>query len=247
MNNFQEKWEKYFKGSPLPFVFFYSNEEKYSEYLRPVKGWVCMIGQLSAVMRGKTLAFTGETIGCSGGVRYSGYPSQISQDFKYFLSCGIPGRVKGERYKKSPELVDEYVKDMPIPPAEGKYIVFKRLDSLEEGDEPQVVVFYGHADLISGLFTLANFRSLDPLAVITPFCSGCGSIISYPLLEREKDEQRAVLGMFDVSARPYVGENVLSFAVPMKKFAEMVEDMDESFLITDSWKKVSGRIEKGGE
>jgi len=74
-----------------------------------------MIGQLSAVMRGKTLAFTGETIGCSGGVRYSGYPSQISQDFKYFLSCGIPGRVKGERYKKSPELVEEYVKDMPIP------------------------------------------------------------------------------------------------------------------------------------
>jgi len=44
--------------------------------------------------------------------------------------------------------------------------------------------------------------------------------------------------MFDVSARPCVPEGVLSFSVPMVKFMKMIGYMDESFLITDSWKKV---------
>lgn len=26
-------------------------------------------------------------------------------NFEYFLSCGIPGKLEGERYKKTPELV----------------------------------------------------------------------------------------------------------------------------------------------
>jgi len=50
--------------------------------------------------------------------------------------------------------------------------------------------------------------------------------------------------MFDVSARPFVPADVLTFAVPMKKFESMVENMDESFLITESWAKVKNRIKK---
>jgi hypothetical protein len=50
--------------------------------------------------------------------------------------------------------------------------------------------------------------------------------------------------MFDVSARPFVKEGILSFAAPMNKFRQMVEDMDESFLITGSWEKVRRRIGK---
>ena len=82
--------------------------------------------------------------------------------------------------------------------------------------------------------------------VIAPFCSGCGAIISYPLAERESENPRAVIGMFDVSARPFVKENILSFAMPMKKLSRMLDDMDESFLITGSWEKVARRIEKKG-
>jgi hypothetical protein len=50
--------------------------------------------------------------------------------------------------------------------------------------------------------------------------------------------------MFDVSARPCVPPDTLTFAVPMKKFSPMVENMDESFLITPSWEKVRNRIVK---
>lgn len=244
---FLEKWNQYFPGAELPFAFYYSDDEKYEENLRRVEGFTCMIGQLNAVRKGKTLSFSQETFGCFGGLRYAGYPIEDNPNFKFFLSCGIPGQLEGERYKKTPELVEEYVKDMPIPPAEGKYVVFKRWDQFEEADEPQVAVFFARPDVISGLFTLANFQSLDPQAAIAPFCSGCGSIMSYPLAERDTENPRAVIGMFDVSARPFVKENVLSFAVPMKKLEQMVADMDESFLITGSWGKVSRRIERGGE
>ena len=243
---FVEKWSKYFGNADLPFVFYYSDDEKYAENLKPVDRWVCMIGQLAPVLRkGGALAFSQETFGCPGGHQYSGFPLEDNPDFKYFLSCGIPGKLEGERYKKTPELAEQYVKDMPVPPAEGKYIVFKRWDKLGEGDEPQAVVFFAPPDVLSGLFTLANFASVHQQAVIAPFGSGCGSIISYPLAERDRDEPKAVLGMFDVSARPFVKKGVLSFAAPMRKFAQMIEDMDESFLITGSWEKVSRRIEKG--
>jgi len=50
--------------------------------------------------------------------------------------------------------------------------------------------------------------------------------------------------MFDVSARPCVPENVLTFAVPMNKFVRMIDDMEESFLITASWAKVNQRISR---
>jgi len=51
-----------------------------------------------------------------------------------------------------------------------------------------------------------------------------------------------VLGMFDVSARPCVPETSLTFAVPMKRFREMIQNMDESFLITESWRAVRDRL-----
>jgi len=50
------------------------------------------------------------------------------------------------------------------------------------------------------------------------------------------------LGMFDVSARPCVPTDVLTFSVPMKRFIRMVGNMEESFLITNSWRKVLKRI-----
>ena len=51
--------------------------------------------------------------------------------------------------------------------------------------------------------------------------------------------------MFDVSARPFVPRDVLTFSVPVNKFATMIDNMEESFLITDSWARVKRRIHKG--
>jgi hypothetical protein len=48
--------------------------------------------------------------------------------------------------------------------------------------------------------------------------------------------------MFDPSARPCVPNDTLSFSVPMKRFEKMINYMEESFLITDTWQKVKERI-----
>ena len=128
--------------------------------------------------------------------------------------------------------------------APGRFIVFKRWDTLEESDEPDVVVFFAQPDILSGLFTLANYDIAEPNGVFCPFSAGCGSIVQYPYLEKGSDFPRAVLGMFDVSARPFVAWNVLSFSVPINKIITMVENMDESFLITPSWHKIQKRIKE---
>lgn len=97
--------------------------------------------------------------------------------------------------------------------------------------------------VLSGLFTLANFDEVQPRAVIAPFGSGCSSIVYHPYRELATERPRAVMGIFDVSARPCVAADELGFAVPWLKFTSMVEQMDESFLTTGSWNKVRARIE----
>jgi hypothetical protein len=42
------------------------------------------------------------------------------------------------------------------------YIVFKRWDKLDEGDDPTAMVFFAVSDALSGLFTLANFDEKGP-------------------------------------------------------------------------------------
>jgi len=48
--------------------------------------------------------------------------------------------------------------------------------------------------------------------------------------------------MFDPSARKCVNDNEISFAVPMTRFEKMIDYMDESFLITDTWTTVKKRL-----
>jgi uncharacterized protein (DUF169 family) len=165
-------------------------------------------------------------------------------NFEYFLSCGIPGEMEGERYKKSPEIVREVMKNRPEFKAPKKYIVFKRWDTIVEADKPDVVIFFAHPDVLAGIFTLANFDEIEPNGVFAPFAAGCSTIVTLPYLEKSAKRPRAVLGMFDVSARPCVPDNTLTIAIPINKFEKMVANMEESFLTTKSWAKVKRLIVK---
>jgi hypothetical protein len=242
---FLERWERYFPGAGLPVVFFYTGSPGGHETVDPPPGWRCLMAQLAPAFQGRTLCFNGAAIGCDGGKRYAGFEQSVRPNFEYFLSCGIPGEMEGERYKRTPELVKQFMRDQPAFKAPAPYLVFKRWDTLEAGDEPAAVIFLATPDVLSGLFTLANFDEPGPHGVIAPFAAGCGTIIHWPYLEIRAERPRAVLGMFDVSARPMVPAGMLSFAVPWPKFVRMVNHMEESFLITDSWSKVRHRMERG--
>ena len=234
---FLEKWRTYFGGAELPICFEYRDEPG-EGLVKPAVGQVCFVAQLMRARRGERIAFNAEAVGCWGGKRYLGFMQDLRPGFEYFLSYGIPGKMEGERYKKSPEVVKELMAKAPEFEAPAKHLAVRRWDALVAADAPEVVVFFAKPDVLSGLFTLAGFEESDPVAVIAPFAAGCGTIVLYPYLERKRERPRAVLGNFDVSARPCVGPDELTFAVPFEKFARMVRDMDESFLITESWNKV---------
>jgi len=194
------------------------------------------------VRDGQSFAFDVNAVGCAGGKRYLGFAENLMPNFEYFLSCGIPGKLEGERYKKTPEMVKEYLKHAPAMQAPGRYIVFKRWDRLEASDSPEVVICFAEPDVLAGLFTLASYDETEQNMVIAPFGSGCASIVQYPYMEVKSARPRSVIGMFDVSARPFVPPYALTFAAPMSKFARMVANIEESFLITPSWAKVQQRI-----
>src|SRR3990172_3416503 len=96
------KWTKYFPGADLPIGFYYAREAEPRSLATVPKAHRCVIGDLAKVRRGKTLGFDAHVIGCGGGQRYFGFAQKAAPDFAYFLSYGIPGKVEGERYKKTP-------------------------------------------------------------------------------------------------------------------------------------------------
>jgi len=237
-------WKKYFDTGDLPIVFYYTDTPMGEEFIQSSSNHRCIMADLIKVFKGRSICFNTDSFSCFGGKRYLGFSRKLMPDFEYFLSCGIPGKLEGERYKKTPELVKEFIEKVPKFEAPDKFIIFKRWDKLQEADEPDVVIFFAPPDVLSGLFTLASFDVSDPVGVSCPFSAGCGSIVQYPYQEKESDPPKAVLGMFDVSARPYVSKDVLTFSIPINKFATMIDNVEQSFLMTQSWDKIHRRIKR---
>jgi hypothetical protein len=241
---FQRKWKKYFPGAGLPVAYFYTDEVSAQDAKDSRDEEHCIVAAFDRVRRGHTFVYGKDSPGCKGWPRYTGFSQRSGPDFEYFLSYGIPGKVEGERYKKSPDLVKGYQECTPPFEAPGRFMVLKRWDKLAAGEEPFGVIFFATPDVLSGLHVLANYDRPDPFGVIAPMGSGCASIVNYVWQEAQSEAPRCVLGMFDVSARPQVPQRTLTFAMPLKRLEQMTANMDESFLITGSWKKVRGRIRK---
>ena len=243
----EESWKQFqetlgLKESPLG--VYYTNEKP--EGVAPQEGITgCMIGLLqNARKKGKTVYFDKAHFGCPGGAYYMGFFESPRPDIEYFLSCGIPGEMEGERYIKTPERAREYFAKMIPRRAPATYCVFKPIEQFQKGTEPEVVVFFATPDILSGLFTLTNYALERTDAVYAPFGSGCGIILTYPLKEAVKEQPRATLGMFDVSARPMVEKDFLTLAMPYSIFLKLLENVSSSFLQMESWRKVLQRIKK---
>ncbi len=238
---FSNAWEKYFPGSELPIVCFYSNElgdVPFPDHPKPnKKGYTCLFSQIAPVKQGRSRAFNITNLGCFGSFLPLGFDINVSDDVKNYI-CNI------ERVKKSYAHVDSMYKHRPPQQAPGKYLIFKRWDNLEKEDTPQVVIFFVTPDVIAGLHGLANFDTMTPYSVIAPFGTACDAIVGFPLSELESEDPKAVLGSMDPSARIYFKPNISTFAAPWPKFLSMLENMDDSFLDTVGWSKVKSRSQK---
>lgn len=233
----------------------------------------CVMFLFASATRGKTVVFDRESFGCPGGgvglgfgnTYLSHFPGGMS-GFCGFLSNGnesdpagkaigegmktggAPERfvtefLQGERYKKRPELVKDFVAALPITEVPAKYVVMKPLSQVDlDKEEPVSVTCLVNPDQLSALVILANYDRPDLENVAVPWAAACQvvGIMSYE--EATKEKPRCLIGLTDLSARRYLkgqnANNKMTFTMPFRRLQEMEANVAGSFLEGSTWADV---------
>lgn len=257
------------KYEPVSITLSDEKPDKAVEF-KPGK-FACVMSLLATAVKGRAAVGSRSTIMCPGGGTGLGFGNQYPnlpggvETFCRFLSTGAEGDEAamqmaatmrpffteeiyenfryGERYRKTPELVKEFVDLLPITEIPTQYVVFKPLRDIDPVQElPYVVVFLVDVDQLAALVVLANYARKSNESVFVPHAAGCQSIGIYPFREAQSDKPRAVIGMADITARVQMRrqlkDDVMSFAVPFALFQEMEENVPGSFLERRSWKEL---------
>lgn len=228
ITNYQEAFGKH---AELPIAFWYSDQAEAPA--EKVNG--CLFKCMKQVRGGKIVSLNAETITCGGGKLYTGFTDMPER---------VPGFVSlKEKYKRTPEMVIDFIKEIQVPRTDKAYLHFARIDQISSFDKAEGIFFLATPDMLSGLATWAYFDNNAPDAVASPFGSGCCSIITQAVVENKRQGRRTFLGFFDPSVRPYFEADLLSFTIPMSRFKEMYHTMRESCLFdTHAWGKIKERI-----
>lgn len=202
-----------------------------------------MVSYSTKILRkGGTAYFDKYHYGCIGASYYLGCDPGAAQASAFATSTGYPGVIEGEHIWNSPDTVIVYYSAVDVLDAPAQFLVVKRLEDLNVNEEPLVLAFIEEPDVIDGIAGLLAYCLGRYDAVISPVGSGCSSLITFPMKEAASVSPRAVLGMFDVTARPDVDAEGLSFALPAQLFPSLIKNMNTSFLRGNSWEKIRARI-----
>ena len=231
---FTDLYLKYFgEKAPLPIAVFYSDQPGIES--KTIPG--CMFKQFHRAYNGETVIFSEETLTCGGG--------------KLYLGIGpIPDRVYNfvsnvEKYKKNPEIAQASISQINAQKDKRKYINFKRIDKLDNFEGIEGLIFFATPDVLSGLFTWANYDVEDINAVQSPWGSGCSSTVTALVNENRKNGSHCFIGLFDVSARPFFKSDILSFSIPMSRFKTMQGTLSQCCVAgAPAWDKLKKRINR---
>ena len=227
----QSYLEAFGQGAQLPLLFGYSD----APVADTTKIGGCFFKGLQAAREGEPVALSAEVIGCGGGKLYTGF-SDMPERVPKFVSLT-------EKYKRTPEMVADYVRGLEMPRATKPYLNFVRIDQAESLEGFEGVMFYATPDMLAGLCGWAFFDTNESDAVVARFGSGCSTVVSMTVVENARGGHRCFLGLFDPSVRPWVGKDELSFTVPMSRFTVMLDTMHECFLFdSHAWQRVKERL-----
>jgi len=216
--------------SELPLAFWYSDTP--IAETEKING--CFFKKIREVRNGNPISLNAENIGCGGGKFYTGF-SEMPAYVPNFVSIK-------EKYKETPELMLDFVQQFNVPLANKKYLNLLRIDKIDRFDDVVGIIFFATPDILSGLVTWAYFDNNSEDAVSSIFGSGCSSTITNAVIENNKNGRRTFLGCFDLSVRPYLETDILSFTIPMSRLKEMYHTMRNSSLFgTPAWEKVRDR------
>lgn len=237
IQKFLQRYKEAFgDGVPLPVAFGYSDTPV--EEIRKIPR--CMIGAIRKVCDGQALTLSVDNVLCGGGGLYTRF-APMQERIPRFVS-------EQEHYKQTPEQVKTYVSRLGISLTEKPYLNFVRMDKLASLDEVEGILFFATPDVLSGLCSWAFYDNDADDAVCTRFASGCCSIVTFAVNENRKQGRSCFIGMLDPSARPLVPANELTFVIPMHRFNEMMQTMEQSALFQKAYsivrKRINGEIGK---
>lgn len=135
----QQYREAFGSKAPLPLLFGYSDKPVADT---PRIGG-CFFKGLQAARDGQPVALSAEVIGCGGGKLYTGFSDMPER---------VPGFVsQKEKYKKTPEMVVDYIKGLGMQRAALPYLNFIRIDQAESFNGTEGILFFASPDMLSGL------------------------------------------------------------------------------------------------
>lgn len=229
---FIELYVNYFgEEAPLPLAVVYTTAP--IGEMRRIAG--CMFKQFHHAFNGEPVTFSSENLTCGGGKLYSGLGPTPPKVYDFVSLC--------EKYKDTPVNAKSSIDQIGAELSYRPFINFIRIDKLESFDEMEGLIFFVSPDILSGLFTWANYDSTDLNAVMCPWGSGCSTAITSMVNENRRCGKHCFIGMFDVSARPYFRPNIISFSIPRSRFVEMCQTLPQCCVAgTKAWQKVKKRI-----
>ncbi len=232
INHFITKYKEAFgDAAELPVVFWYSGQAE--GLTEKING--CFFKGMKEVRAGNTISLNAGNIGCGGGKFYTGF-TPMPERTPTFVSLK-------EKYKKTPQMVLDFLDDLQVPAATSTWLHFARIDKVKDFEGLEGLLFFATPDILSGLTTWAWFDTNAHDTVTAWFGSGCSAIVTQATLENRKGGKRSFLGLFDPSVRPWFEPDLLSFVIPLSRFREMYETMEQSCLFdTHAWAKIRERI-----
>lgn len=222
--------EAFGESVPLPVAFGYS-DKAVTEVKKIPR---CMIGAIRKVCDGEPLTLSADNVLCGGGRLYTAF-APMPERVPAFVS-------EAEHYKQTKELANEYIGRLDIRLSDKPYLNFIRMDRLESLNDMEGILFFATPDVLSGLCSWTFYDNNDDDAVCARFASGCCSIVTFAVKENRTGGRRCFIGLLDPSARPLVPGNELTFTVPVSRFKEMMNTMDQSALFQKAYSIVRKRI-----
>lgn len=221
---------------------YFSNEKPANSLEIKKKGSGCIVPLILKASTGVPLVVSEESTGWPCSAFYLGFQDTIFEGIEYFLSNKDDFWRPCERFIQNPTMAKAFVDNVHPVKSEKKYLVIKPLEDFDADEKPESVLFFVNADQLSALVFLSHYDAPESMdRVLSPFASACMALVTLPLKLARDNEQKAVMGLFDISARTRMPKDLLSFAMPFSFLKKLAAILPESFVTTENWATVKAR------